>query len=217
MFHVTTEYVPPQLTLGIDLAAQPRDTAYCLIDWSAIPAQLVDWNIAPATDEMLLGLMADPRVLKVGIDAPLGWPLAFIDAVSTYRDAGTWLEAETNELRFRATETVVAQETGQNPLSVAMSDLAWAAMRCARLATELGAAWVRVDRTGAGRIAKVYPGAALRRWGLIEAGPVAQSSYKGDVTNRRQRREIMMDKLGQRLEGSCRATAGRCHRLRRRR
>jgi hypothetical protein len=113
MFHVATEDVPPRQTLGIDLTSQPRDTAYCLIDWSQTPARLVEWRAAPATDDALLGLMGDPRVSKVGIDAPLGWPLAFLDAALTYRNAGTWLPVEANELRFRATERALPARPGR--------------------------------------------------------------------------------------------------------
>jgi len=104
---------------------------------------------------------------------------------------------DANEMRFRTTDTVVAIETGQVPLSVAMSDLAWPAMRCARLLSRLHPDG-RLDRTGAGRVAEVYPAAALRRWGLIASGTAAKdSAYKGGAPGRSQRREqLLMGLLG---------------------
>ncbi len=135
-------------------------------------------------------MMLDPAVSKVGIDAPFGWPLAFIDAISAYRDNGKWLDLEANELRFRATDHVVSQRTGQVPLSVAVSDLAWPAMRCARLLSAIAEETGALDRTGAGRVAEVYPMAALRQWGVIAAGtPPPEWSYKGDGPGRLERRE----------------------------
>ncbi len=101
------------------------------------------------TDDVLVELMLDPQVAKVGIDAPFGWPLAFIDAVTTYRDDGRWIALEANELRFRATEVRIFEETSQWPLSVAISDLAWPAIRCARLLSRVVAPNEVLDRSGA--------------------------------------------------------------------
>lgn len=183
-------------TLGIDLASQPKETAVCLIDWSSEPAVVVELEKRSLTDDVLVELMLDSSVVKVGIDAPFGWPLAFIDAIATYRDKGAWLDLEPNELRFRATETLVAQETGQAPLSVAVGDLAWPAMRCARLLSRLSDGREPLDRSGAGRVAEVYPMAALRRWGVIAAGTAATEwSYKGHAPGRRDRREQHLAKL----------------------
>jgi hypothetical protein len=199
------------VTLGIDLASQPKETAVCVIEWAAGRGKVRDIVHGPLTDNTLLGLMRDGATTKVGIDAPLGWPLAFIDAISTYRDRGEWLLMEPNEIRFRATDNVVAVATGQTPLSVAMSDLAWPAMRCARL---LAHAEAELDRSGDGRVAEVYPAAALRRWGLIPAGSAAKdSAYKGDKPGRRDRRQQLLDELMARLDGVVEvpsAVAARC-------
>lgn len=109
------------------------------------------------SDNRLVELMCDARVSKVGIDAPFGWPAPFIDAITTYRDTGAWLNLEPNELRYRATETRTASEVGQEPLSVATSDLAWPAMRCARLLSQLPEEHGTLDRTGRGRVAEGLP------------------------------------------------------------
>jgi hypothetical protein len=59
-------------------------------------------------------------------------------------------------------------------LSVSTDLIGVAAMRGARLQHLLGVAGVAVDRSGtAGRIAEVYPAAALRSWGMVSSG------YKG--------------------------------------
>jgi predicted nuclease with RNAse H fold len=196
---VTRESIPTY-TLGIDLASQPKETGVCLIDWSAGAGEVIDLQSGELTDDALVDLMLDERVAKVGIDAPFGWPVAFIDAVTSYRDEGRWIDLEANELRFRATEIRIFEETNQWPLSVAVGDLAWPAMRAARLLSRVVASEdaqrrrpargmpLMLDRSGAGLVVEVYPMAALRRWQLIPAGGAAAWSYKGDKPGRRDRR-----------------------------
>ena len=198
-----TGHVPlADRTLGIDLASQAKETGVCLIDWSTTPAVVIDLGAAVLDDERLLELMTDPLVGKVGIDAPFAWPLAFVDALATYRDHGRWLELAHEEVRFRATERVVAEVTRQDPMSVATSDLAWPAMRLARLLTKLAATEGPVDRAGSGRAVEVYPVAALRCWEIIPPGAsVPDAAYKGDKPGRKDRRREMMTALRSRLEG----------------
>jgi len=196
-------------SLGIDLASQPGDTGACLIHWAGGTGSVLEVQPGPLTDEALLELMSAPAVLKVGIDAPFGWPLAFIDAVSAYRDATSWLPLPHEEIRFRATEALVARETGQAALSVATSDLAWPAMRCARLLSQMASAGQALDRTGYGLVAEVYPAAALRRWGLIPEGvSPGQWSYKGKGADRRARRREILDGLLGRTTGSLELPSG---------
>ena len=61
-------------TLGIDLAAQPRNTSSCRIDWGAQTAQISQLH-SGRDDESLLEEIADAD--KVAIDAPFGWPDEF--------------------------------------------------------------------------------------------------------------------------------------------
>ncbi len=204
----STEHVPATCTLGIDLASQPKESGVCLIDWTSGQGRVVQLEDRRLTDEVLVELMLDRRVCKVGIDAPFGWPLAFIDAITAYRDHGKWIDLEANELRFRATETAIAIETGQPPLSVALSDLAWPAMRCARLLSQIASADEALDRSGAGRVVEVYPMAALRRWGAIAPGTAAPDwSYKGDAPGRRERRQEHLAGLLARLDDTLALTA----------
>lgn len=198
----------PSRTLGVDLASQPKETGVCLIDWSSGSGEVVDLEEHATrrgfNDDRLIALMQQPAVAKVGIDAPFGWPLSFIDAITTYRDTGAWLDLEEKrEIRYRLTETSVATEFRQEPLSVATSDLAWPAMRCARLLSRLAGEGERFDRSGRGPVAEVYPMAALRRWGVISAGtPSAEWAYKGTDPSRIKRREQHLETLKKALRGA---------------
>lgn len=196
------ECIPTTRTLGIDLASQAKETGVCAIDWATTPGVISDLGTRALDDERLLELVTDPAVSKVGIDAPFAWPVAFVDAVSTYRDHGTWLPLLHEDVRFRLTEREAERVTGQKPLSVATSDLAWPTMRLAHLFTELAASQGPLDRTGGGRVAEIYPAAALRRWGVIEQGTsVSAAAYKGTKPGRETTRRAMMTKLRARLEG----------------
>lgn len=207
--HANTGHVPHvsgvagvTRTVGIDLASQPRDTAVCVIDWTRSPAQVVELEHRRLTDEFLIELAGDPRAAKVGIDAPFGWPMAFIDALSVYRDTGRWLGLDHEEIRFRSTDSFIARESGQVPMSVATSDLAWPAMRCARILSALATREGTLDRSGDGRILEVYPAAALRRWQIIpDTTSIVDAAYKGDKPGRRERREQLVDTLVERLDG----------------
>lgn len=157
-------------TLGIDLASQPKNTAACVIEWAPDgQGRVVDAEPGPLDDAALLSLMRGEAVTKIAIDAPLGWPLEFIDAVTAYRDAGEWPVEDASRLTLRETDLVVKRVTGQNPLSVTSSLIAWPAMRCARILAELAAGSDPIDRSGGDRIAEVYPAAALRSWSLSPA------------------------------------------------
>lgn len=73
-------------------------------------------------------------------------------------------------LRFRATDLAV-RRAGAQPLSVSTDRIGVAAMRGARIQHLALTRGLEVDRSGAsGRIAEVYPAAALRHWGLTSTG-----------------------------------------------
>src|SRR4051812_1351140 len=82
-------------TLGIDLAAQPKDTAYCVIEWVSQMA-LVTPPVLGATDAVLLGEME--RAGWAGIDAPFGWPETFVQAVGQYSATAEWPDDASGEL-----------------------------------------------------------------------------------------------------------------------
>jgi predicted nuclease with RNAse H fold len=150
------------ITLGVDLASQAKNTAIAEIDWSTRRAIATK----PADDDEILAAMA--RADHTGIDAPFGWPEAFVAAMAT----GEWDDdVPTKKLTHRVTDEFVHRQTGLWPLSVSSDRIALPAFRCARLLARHG----RDDH-----VYEVYPGAALTIWGLERRG------YKNDVAIRRR-------------------------------
>jgi predicted nuclease with RNAse H fold len=153
-------------TLGIDLASQPSKTAACIIDWSRSPAIVVEPQLGLTNDD-LVKLILDSD--KVGIDAPFGWPDAFIRAISDFASSNRWPEIPLVELRYRYTDLEVTAQA-RRPLSVASDLISIVAMRCASLLSLLEAAGESIDRSGTGKVVEVYPAAALVVWGFSPRG-----------------------------------------------
>lgn len=177
-------------TVGVDLAAQPANTGLCQIDWAAGAVVSVTGGV---TDDVIVDAICDPAVGRTGIDAPLGWPDAFVDAVAAHHRNAPWPGAgvdpdeDRRRLRLRHTDVVVATSTGRQPMSVSADRIAVAAMRAALLQHlvrgRIGD--VAVDRSGtSGVVAEVYPAGALTVWGLPASG------YKGAGATE-QRRGIL--------------------------
>ena len=157
------------LTVGVDLAAEPVNTAVARISWSAGGAEISELLVG-ADDAVLLDhiMPAD----KVGIDCPLGWPRRFVEFVAQHQAdafvapidiAGKdWRRLLAN----RETDLVTREVVGLVPLSVAADRIGLAAMRCAGLLARLAAEGRPVDRSGAAVVVEVYPAAALKQWGL---------------------------------------------------
>jgi hypothetical protein len=142
-------------------------------------------------------MLGDARApAKIGIDAPLGWPLAFVRAVA---DLGAWPlveEVEPVALVRRRTDRWIHTQTGKVPLSVSTDRIAYPAMRAARLLRRLQAATgTPVDRTGmTGPVAEVYPDTAVTQFGLRPAG-TRRASYK--AAGGAAAREQMLDRLAE--------------------
>ena len=179
-------------TLGIDLAAEPKGTAISIIDWTPERAKLSTVRVGVTDDEIVpLAIGAN----KVGIDCALGWPTDFVsflraqehlDTVDGVFDGGLeWRR----KLAFRETDRHVCAVTGRWPLSVATDRLGMTALRCSGLLTRLKRAGIDVDRTGAGHVVEVYPGASLRMWGFDSAG------YRNSVEIRSQLLESLLQQL----------------------
>jgi hypothetical protein len=76
-------------TLGIDLASRPKKTAICEIEWcdDASTVTIVRLDVS---DEVILDQAVALRRAKaerdvdyaIGIDAPFGWPVPFIEFVT---------------------------------------------------------------------------------------------------------------------------------------
>jgi predicted RNase H-like nuclease len=195
------------VTLGIDLASQPRRTAACRVVWTDGNGIVELVRDAKLTDATLLDLIRDSRVRRVGIDAPFGWPIGFVNALVDYRDRGTWPDdpGETTAQKsmvLRATDREVWHTVKRKPLSVSTDLIAFAAMRCARLLAAIAAAGEPLQRGGDGRIIEVYPEAALRCWGLSPALTSEDpGGYKGKSGASRARRSRLVDSLLEQTRG----------------
>jgi hypothetical protein len=120
----------------------------------------------------------------IGVDAPFGWPLDFIAALSAHGVGQPWPSgADRARLRHRETDRAVRASTGIWPLSVSTDKLGATAMRCAHLQTRwANEVWggAPAPRDGSGQLVEVYPAATLKMLGL------PYQSYKGpDGADRR--------------------------------
>lgn len=177
----------PNVTLGIDLAAQPENTATCCVEWSGEVPTIGAITLGKGcADEPLVEMIKGVvhRGGTVGIDAPFGWPDAFVDQLVEYREHGRWSTGKPREgLCWRATDAHLKAEK-IHPLSVSTDRIGVVAMRCAHLLTLLAEAGIARDPLGR-QVVEVYPGGALRRWGLDPSG------YK----QRAEAREALMRQL----------------------
>jgi len=144
----------------VDLASQPAKTAAVAIDWGTrrIVAEL------GADDDAIRELVGDD---PVGIDAPFGWPDAFV-AMMRGAPPEPWSDDYRDRLRFRETDHVARELVGRWPLSVSSDLIGVVAFRCRGLKEGLDAF-------------EVYPALALHRWGLTSRG------YKGKDGEERRR------------------------------
>ena len=174
------------LTIGVDLAAEPKGTAVAGIEWADGRAQLVSLMLG-VTDNHIVE--ASSSADKIGIDCALGWPEKFVDFVVNHRafnhevnrDFGAiaWRKG----LSYRETDRRVREATGRWPLSVATDRLGVTALRCAGLMERLGAAGVVVDRAGFGGVVEVYPAGSLKIWGFDTVGYRASADSRSTLLN----------------------------------
>lgn len=78
-----TRHHPPVRILGIDLAAQPASMGVVILETAATRWHVVEPD-GPADDDRLVELARGCDV--IGLDAPLGWPIGFVEAVLAHRD-----------------------------------------------------------------------------------------------------------------------------------
>jgi len=156
-------------TVGIDLASQPKGTAACVIEWGTGAGRIAELA-ENLTDSAIVDLVQSWPAAKVGIDAPFGWPIAFVHTLTVYSAGSGWPEVGEKQLEFRATDRYVRTMLGRWPLSVSTNYIAYIAFRCAGLLTQLAGPGEVVDRTGAGQAVEVYPAAALGQWGIASSG-----------------------------------------------
>ncbi|HXH59369.1 DUF429 domain-containing protein [Iamia sp.] len=118
-------------------------------------------------------MTAAREAAAVGVDTPLGWPVAFVEAITAHQAFGTWTGGvDRRSLTHRVTDRVVVAAGQGRPLLVSADRIGSPAMRGAllqhRWATEV---WGRPEgRDGSGRLVETYPAASLRAWGIPAAG-----------------------------------------------
>jgi len=155
-------------TVGVDLAAEPAKTAVATVAWEHGTATVQELRLGATDPDVVNAVAAADRT---GIDAPFGWPDAFVDFVGAHhrleysRERALSSRAGRLPLVRRLTDRVVHAGTGIVPLSVSADLIAHVALRCAGLLAELDAVGVDVDRVD-GTVVEVYPAAALQGWGL---------------------------------------------------
>lgn len=164
-------------TVGIDLAAEPANTAIAVIEWRSQVAQVVAAELRGSDDAVLSHARAAD---KVGIDCPLGWPDTFVRFLNAHHEhqlvlPDAVLSADwRRSLAYRGTDEYVRSTLGIIPLSVATDRIGITAMRAARLQVLLASRGHTIDRAGSGLIVEVYPAAGLKHWGL------RHQRYKGN-------------------------------------
>ena len=174
------------LTAGVDLAAESKGTALAVMEWSTTGARVVELQLG-VTDEPIVKVAS--QVDKLGIDCALGWPQEFVKFMVEQSDASFALHnfdggmQWRRRLAYRETDRQVREQTGRWPLSVSTDRLGLTAMRCAGLLSRLSASGVEIDRTGAGLVAEVYPGASLRLWGFSTTGYRASEESRAELLN----------------------------------
>jgi hypothetical protein len=118
-------------TFGIDLSSQPSKTAACLLEWTPGSVKLVELDIG-LTDDDIAGLATGCE--KIGIDAPFGWPVPFIDFLNRGDPEGAhWTSKHRETLCLRLTDLRVHKDVGIPPLAVTADKIAITAMRCSGL------------------------------------------------------------------------------------
>lgn len=178
------------LTLGIDLAAEPKKTGLAWVEWAEGSARVADLQVG-ASDDDLVDAMS--KAAKTGIDCPLGWPRDFVAFISRHQDDHVAVDPGVpadwrRRLSYRVTDLHVKTSVpGIQGLSVSSDRIGVTTMRCAALLSRLAAVGRTVVRTGSGPVAEVYPAASLVRWGFNHKG------YKGNVG--RSRRSKLVDEL----------------------
>lgn len=174
------------LTIGVDLAAQDANTGICRVRWDDRDrAAIVELAQRGASDELILAQAAEAvgGGGAVGVDAPFGWPTAFVEAVAAWAGAGAWplerpaergaRDEQSARLRLRATDhfvTATTRERGsaRHPLSVSTDKIGICAMRTAALLSAAAGGAAPLSRV-AGPWFEVYPAAARTLWELPTA------------------------------------------------
>jgi hypothetical protein len=155
-----------------------------MISWSRGQAVAAE-PVRRCTDSALDALI--PAADVIGIDAPFGWPLDFVNAVDAW-PFEEWNGEIRDRLRLRSTDRFVHGIAGLTPLSVSSDRIALPAMRAMALLKRHGV----TDRSGDGRFYEVYPAGSLAAWNLPSRGYKKQSE---GLTARERIRAGLLEQL----------------------
>ena len=157
--------------LGIDLAAEAPTTGAILLEPDGPGRWRAREVVGPLDDDRLVQAAQDVDV--VGVDAPLGWPVAFVEAVAAQNQFRPWPGAnDRSTLTHRDTDRAIRQHGFGTPLSVSADRLGSVAMRGALLQRSWAESiWSgAAPRDGSGALVETYPAAALRAWSIEYGG-----------------------------------------------
>lgn len=165
-------------TLGIDLATSGGKTGICEIDWQRRRSTVEVGQFPDAVIAERIRAVRDDGGWTA-IDAPFGFPIAFVRSVHDWRASGQVMQEREHNIRWRLTDEFVAARQSAIkaehlpgpwnpwPLSSVVSLITPSVIRCARILTAVHKG-EPVDRVGFGsRIVEAYPIAALRAWGIL--------------------------------------------------
>lgn len=190
-------------SLGIDLSTDPAKVWICEIDWGGTIPRVVALDQAtalpdPRPDRLATGALvrdeagliaalvarlaafAPSEERVVGVDVPLGWPAAFVDAIGDWEAGDLRGFRKRTELRLRATDRFMQAVCGITPMSVSTDRMGSTAMLWAEVLSTFARLQDRpsIDRAAArDGVAEVYPAAALRMW-TDGTEPFAADRYK---------------------------------------
>ncbi|MBO9533397.1 MAG: DUF429 domain-containing protein [Solirubrobacteraceae bacterium] len=183
-------------SFGLDLSTDPRKAWWCELSWPepgagglASIVELGQAHALGARDDASLARILSERIAQfgpaagrvAGIDAPVGWPQAFVDAMQDWSSGEAPRITKRPELRLRPTDRFIQEATGLTPMSVSTDRIGSTALLCAEVLSSLaeGAGRGVLDRArGTDGIAEVYPAAALRLWSAADGLPLAAAGYK---------------------------------------
>lgn len=195
--------------VGLDLAASPVTTGVVVLE----PVSAGRWRARPegppADDDRLVELARG--AIAIGVDAPLGWPDGFVDAVTRHHALGRWSgTVDRSSLTHRVTDHRTKSTVGRLPLSVSADLLGVVAMRCAllqrRWADEVWGS--PAPRDGSGLLAETYPAAAFAAWGIACRGykarqrPVEATAVRESIVHALAQRSDSWLELGD-VEHAC--------------
>ena len=137
------------------------------------------------------------RILTTPLDAPLGWPIHFVEAVVAHENRERWPGTKNRRsLTHRRTDDMVRDKGWGRPMSASADLLGHVAMRCALLQRDWAEVWgSAAPRDGTGPLIETYPAAALRAWDLPTGG------YKGRAHDAGRGRIGIFDALAEATTG----------------